>query len=323
MTTSRQLLTESAERIIGRCRQWGINREHPAASGQLVVAMLLDESLAGTCLSQAGITLDTIRHGQLGKPAARLADKSGLIHDGAAEGSVTSWLEVDRCSDSTDGQSFNESAMETRVTRDCSRLVSEARQFARHDPDGITSLHLLAVVVSGSDAVAKTLTSAGLTPENILRELDGSVINPIPVPSSFELADDSAPPVEIELMPLPGRPLGRSFDRVLDACLNRAREGARVLEDYARFILNDCSNVRRLKDLRHRLRAAEDLLPDRVSTANLVMSRGTSGGGSPHRRNSIEPMQATLSKRMRAESRKRCGVWKNSESWSTDDSHPR
>ena len=92
MTTSRQLLTESAERIIGRCRQWGINREHPAASGQLVVAMLLDESLAGTCLSQAGITLDTIRHGQLGKPAARLADKSGLIHDGAAEGSVTSWL---------------------------------------------------------------------------------------------------------------------------------------------------------------------------------------------------------------------------------------
>ncbi len=57
--------------------------------------------------------------------------------------------------------------------------------------------------------------------------------------------------------------------RVLDACMNRAREGIRVLEDYARFILNDGLLVRNLKDLRHRLGAAErDISTLRSKQAN-------------------------------------------------------
>ncbi|MDP2663577.1 MAG: thiamine phosphate synthase [Dehalococcoidia bacterium] len=42
-------------------------------------------------------------------------------------------------------------------------------------------------------------------------------------------------------------------DRILDANLDRAREGLRVLEDIARFALNDPSLSSRLKDMRHRL----------------------------------------------------------------------
>lgn len=41
--------------------------------------------------------------------------------------------------------------------------------------------------------------------------------------------------------------------RIVDANLNRAREALRVLEDYARFILDDASLCARLKGIRHEL----------------------------------------------------------------------
>jgi len=44
--------------------------------------------------------------------------------------------------------------------------------------------------------------------------------------------------------------------RILDANLNRAREALRVLEDYARFALNDETLCGELKDIRHGLAAA-------------------------------------------------------------------
>lgn len=47
--------------------------------------------------------------------------------------------------------------------------------------------------------------------------------------------------------------MAASLDRILDANLNRAREGLRVLEDIARFVLDDRKTCARLKDLRHRL----------------------------------------------------------------------
>lgn len=45
--------------------------------------------------------------------------------------------------------------------------------------------------------------------------------------------------------------------RVLDACLNRAREGLRVLEDYSRFVCDDGGAAFELKSLRHELCQAE------------------------------------------------------------------
>lgn len=48
--------------------------------------------------------------------------------------------------------------------------------------------------------------------------------------------------------------------RALDANCNRAREGFRVAEDAARFILNDSRLLNRLKKLRHGVTAAEKFL---------------------------------------------------------------
>src|SRR5947208_10657809 len=44
--------------------------------------------------------------------------------------------------------------------------------------------------------------------------------------------------------------------RILDANANRAREALRVIEDYARFVLNDEVLCARLKQLRHDFAAA-------------------------------------------------------------------
>ncbi len=49
--------------------------------------------------------------------------------------------------------------------------------------------------------------------------------------------------------------------RVIDANLNRAREGLRVLEEIARFILEDPDLSSRMKDMRHRLSATAGILP--------------------------------------------------------------
>ncbi|MFH1238680.1 MAG: thiamine-phosphate pyrophosphorylase [bacterium] len=45
----------------------------------------------------------------------------------------------------------------------------------------------------------------------------------------------------------------RKIYRIIDANLNRAREGLRVIEDGARFIFNDKALTARLKKIRHEL----------------------------------------------------------------------
>ena len=67
----------------------------------------------------------------------------------------------------------------------------------------------------------------------------------------------------------------REIYRVLDANMNRAREGLRVLEEIARFVLNDAELTLRLKDIRHSLAAATNALPGGVY--ELVRSRDAAG----------------------------------------------
>lgn len=59
--------------------------------------------------------------------------------------------------------------------------------------------------------------------------------------------------------------------RILDANFNRAREALRVMEDAARFLLDDAPLTEELKTLRHELAAIERSLPD------VMISRDTAG----------------------------------------------
>jgi thiamine-phosphate pyrophosphorylase len=66
-----------------------------------------------------------------------------------------------------------------------------------------------------------------------------------------------------------------STHRIIDANANRAREALRVMEDVARFALDDQSLCRSLKELRHDLRAALDALPGGAGLS--IASRDTEG----------------------------------------------
>src|SRR3954463_8653457 len=60
--------------------------------------------------------------------------------------------------------------------------------------------------------------------------------------------------------------------RILDANANRAREALRVIEDYARFSLNDQATAGTLKEIRHELVAATAGFVD-----NGILHRDTPG----------------------------------------------
>ncbi len=61
---------------------------------------------------------------------------------------------------------------------------------------------------------------------------------------------------DIQLRPVAISPLASvDVSRILDASANRCREGLRVVEDYARMILNDAHLTRQVKEIRHSLPA--------------------------------------------------------------------
>ena len=79
-----------------------------------------------------------------------------------------------------------------------------------------------------------------------------------------------------------GRP--GSVERVIDANANRAREGLRVAEDYARFIAGDAELARAIRQLRHEVTRCVGLVGARAILAERDVEGD--GGASPE---SFEP----------------------------------
>ena len=107
--------------------------------------------------------------------------------------------------------------------------------------------HLLAGLLAAEGSLARMLGEAGLAVEALLEELARSQ------------AVESAPiPLAVDISPLDLVEPDQSVDlaRILDASANRAREGLRVVEDYARFALDDPLLTKRIKEVRHRLAEA-------------------------------------------------------------------
>ena len=107
--------------------------------------------------------------------------------------------------------------------------------------------HLLAGLLAESSSAAQRLLAEGLELEGLRSHL------------AEQLSAQSAPMLVLEeIPPLDLYDPARAVDigRILDASANRAREGLRVVEDYARFVLDDPGLTRRLKEVRHRLAEA-------------------------------------------------------------------
>jgi thiamine-phosphate pyrophosphorylase len=100
----------------------------------------------------------------------------------------------------------------------------------------------------------------------------------------------------------------REIYRVLDANLNRLREGLRVLEEVSRFVLNNNEMTAGLKDLRHQVATAAaglpgglmELIEARKPTADVGAGSWTTGEAS---RNSLMALATANCKRIQEAAR--------------------
>ena len=111
--------------------------------------------------------------------------------------------------------------------------------------------HLLWGLAQVDESIGGVLAEYDLRPESLAPVVEAA--------SGLETT-----PLETDetLEPLPARDLATDTLRMMDASANRAREGLRVVEDIARFVLDDVHLTSLLKQLRHNLAAALQPLDD-------------------------------------------------------------
>ncbi len=147
--------------------------------------------------------------------------------------------------------------------------VEHARSAGRIRDVGTEHL-LAALIATPPGPIADLLDRSGLRRGELVSTLREAVVaetSPIPMAPDIAPLELATPSETVDLA------------RVLDASANRAREGLRVVEDYVRFVLDDPSLTRRLKDCRHRLaEAARGLDPD----DRLIGGRDTPGDVGTH-----------------------------------------
>lgn len=127
----------------------------------------------------------------------------------------------------------------------------------------LNSEHLLVGLVAVDSEVSSLLKDHGLTMQTLQPLVDQSEDHPeTPLSVDFQLAEAQKPASD-----------ETDLYRILDAAINRVREGVRVLEDYVRFARDDGHLTSLLKSWRHDLRSALAEIDDR----RLLSSRETTG----------------------------------------------
>jgi thiamine-phosphate pyrophosphorylase len=251
----RDTLTPAAQRTIDLCRELaGASTVAQTWCDFLMLALILDESLASAALKRLGVVAEVLL-------SERLALQE--LRDAAAYWRSKNEIATDEyLVDRTLSVSANDPPEFIRVL---DRSVFLARRDS--NANGASSAHLLMALLDTNQTLRLQLTNDGVDRHRILVELNMAANeSQPPLPIDFDL-NWSSDKVALEPRPLLGKDdvmpdmKKQTAWRIVDANLNRSREGLRVLEDYSRFALNDGRLSRELKDLRHQLVAAEKLLP--------------------------------------------------------------
>jgi thiamine-phosphate pyrophosphorylase len=264
------LESPSIQRILLRCRKSAAgSMDERVWIGSLLLSLLHDESLAAAALRILKLDVPFLNSGALGPAVADLthahSDEKNPVGDVSAEPRSVH--------DPDDPESFT-------------RIIDRAMVLGRKDVSGagLTSKHLLLAATQISDLLERLLKVRGLTVQDVNSALGIENIDDVlPVPPDaafqFSLSNDDLPNSNSALPATndgiaspadPVRPLVPAGAcqanpalawRVVDANLNRSREGLRVLEDYSRFVIDDSVLTERVKQLRHTLVTAEQQLP--------------------------------------------------------------
>ena len=238
--------------------------------GQLVFALLAEESIGGACLNRLGLTMKVLAAGSLGPEAANAATQ--FLSDGVAETDINS-------------QPLTRQQAADETPRWYVTLRDKAAVIAKRSTDGpsIGSEHLLIAMVQMDGFVKDVLSQHGVQHDAVVDALGQGEDSATKIDVDFALAiDDEAQSAVHVNSPCDqmadGNPQtsqqGSAGDAaavhaLLDANLNRAREGLRVLEDCARFVLCCVKTTEWLKNIRHRLVEAEI----RLRTKHSVIQR--------------------------------------------------
>jgi len=272
--------TPAAERTVELCRR--VSRDAVGVddwSAVLLLSLLSDESLAAGCLRDCGIVASDLREllpaGVTAESVSGFAKQ--LESEGSGCGAVRALTHV------SDPEGFR-------------GLLERAREVARRETaDGaITSAVLLLAVfehcaelrvIFGSRGISEVQLRQQLFPVEAVERLvlepgellwgaEGSAAGAC----SATGACSAVVAVGADAAAVAGVNPERGLLRVLDAGLNRAREGLRVLEDYGRFVCDDGAVATGLKQLRHELCEAEGRVAGlRPGSAERLQSRDTAG----------------------------------------------
>jgi len=248
--------TQGARRAYRRAEARARHRGAGAVEPTDLLAALVDEaeSRAAVILAESGVESDRLWRAlrTAGPPATGDGDGDDLDLD-------------------PDGDFRADDGDRLPTSEACRAVVGAALARAREFERGrdVGTEHLLAALAAMPGPAADAMVGLGLDPQDVILKVRGDDYDPggpLPVPS--------------EIAPLDLGESSRSIDlgRILDASANRAREGLRVVEDYARFALDDPGLTRRLKEVRHRL--AEAL--GGFDPALLLAARDTRGDVGTH-----------------------------------------
>jgi thiamine-phosphate pyrophosphorylase len=237
----RSTLTPAAERATTEAGHFGGAGDAAGATAALVLGLLHEtECRAAEILAAAGVTEELMR--------AR-------------------WPAL---AESTLGAPLGNAPVEglRRVVRAVEEMLDDFPA-----PLSLGTEHLLLGVLANGGTVADWLTGYGLRVEPLVEEIrqrEGRVlVNDEPIEIEGETGCAAA---VVEILPAAATEEAAVL-RILDASANRAREGLRVVEDYARFALNDAALTRECKRLRHELAGALAYVP----SALLAATRDTLG----------------------------------------------
>jgi thiamine-phosphate pyrophosphorylase len=268
-------LTEAVGRLLSRCTQLVSTGLYECSSGDILLVLLIeDESLASASLRNLGITFEMLSASGLSAEAFK------AINHPSEPGMIAHSFD-DHC-----GPSY--SADQRQIPDDLSAALEHASAVCRSTSgsEGVSTSHLLVGIIQHCTTVKECLQRAGISLSLLADELgseETETLPPLSVDFRLELesASDSRPASLDETHELAHSDVMRNDSdlraaqstcgqvincetkavwRILDAGLNRVREGLRVLEDHSRFAINSQEITRQLKSMRHRIVEAEQSL---------------------------------------------------------------
>lgn len=144
---------------------------------------------------------------------------------------------------------------------EAARAIARAQEiaitFSRFEP--IQSTDVLVALMELGDDLSMFFARHGIESDRTIRDFHAGRQPPL-----IEL------PADLDWKSA-GHPDRTDLFQILDANLNRAREGLRVFEEYARFILSSSSLMPQIKEARHQLTEIEQSLP----ISSLLAARDT------------------------------------------------